>query len=319
MIASVTLNPAVDKTITVPGFAVGKTNRCKVEQVDAGGKGINVAKAARRLGCPVIALGFLAGKNGYFISESLATWSIPSDFIFVPGETRVNLKITDPVGGTETEINEPGFQVDTEHLEQLKQRIAVNSRRCAVMVFSGSLPPGAPLDTYADFISVAKQSGCRAILDTGGAALKNGLAARPDLIKPNRAEVEELLQTKIESEQQLISAARRLLALGVGAAVISLGAEGALGASSDHLLRAKPPAVKARRSIAAGDAMVAGLACAMKKNLSFSEALRLGTAASAATVSMSGSNVAELKLIEELLPQVRIENLSWALSNGAQR
>src|SRR5436309_1866284 len=107
MIATVTLNPAVDKTVTIPGFAVGKTNRARIEQVQPGGKGINVAQALKQLGCPVVATGFLAGNYGRYISEALAAGDIFTDFICVPGETRINLKIIDPVAGTETEINEP--------------------------------------------------------------------------------------------------------------------------------------------------------------------------------------------------------------------
>ena len=205
MIATVTLNPAMDKTMLVPGFRIGGTNRGQVERVDVGGKGINVARAARRLGCRVSAFGFLADAEGRGISEALAAEGIANDFVYVPGKTRVNLKIKDPESGTETEINEPGFRVEAEQLRRLECRIREAAGRCRVMVFSGSLPPGAPVDIYTGFIRIARERGARTILDTGGVALKSGLGACPDLVKPNRAEAEELLGATIASEAQLLA------------------------------------------------------------------------------------------------------------------
>jgi 1-phosphofructokinase len=289
MIATVTLNPALDKTMAIPGFAIGKTNRASIEQIDAGGKGINVAKAARQLGCPVIALGFLAGANGLWVADALRAMGIPSDFVWVPGETRVNLKIKDSLTGTETEINEPGFQVGADHLQSLKRRVEEKAGQCSVMVFSGSLPPGVPPETYGEFIRIARNRGAQTILDTAGAALKYGIAAGPDLIKPNRAEAEEVLQTGIDGEAALVGAARRLLALGARVVVLSLGADGALAVSRRESWRAYSPSVTASSSIGAGDAMVAALAFAMTRGLALEDALRLATAAGAATVATNGS------------------------------
>ena len=127
MIATVTLNPAIDKSVTARGFEVGKTNRGQVTRVDAGGKGINVAKVLRRLGSPVCALGLVAGSNGHFILDALSTEGIAADFVQVPGETRVNLKIHDPDKGTETELNEPGFDVTAEHLHELRLRVEAHA------------------------------------------------------------------------------------------------------------------------------------------------------------------------------------------------
>ena len=310
MIATVTLNPALDKTMLVPGFVIGGTNRGRVERVDLGGKGINVARAARQLGCPVSAFGFLAAGDGPAISQALAAAGIPNDFVYVPGETRVNLKIKDPQAGTETEINQPGFEVEPAHIERLELKIREHAERCSVMVFSGSLPPGVPSDVYAGFIRIARQCGARTILDTNGAALKKGMIACPDLVKPNRAEAEELLGTRIASEEQLLRAGCELLALGPRMAVISLGKDGALGTAAGKFWRVRPPAVEAASSIAAGDSMVAALAYAMLNRLPFGEALRLAVAAGTATAAMSGSNVAGRGLIDEILPRVTVEEVA---------
>jgi len=308
MIVTVTLNPAIDNSLTVPGFEVGKTNRGEVARTDAGGKGVNVAKAVKRFGLPVCALGLVAGRNGRFILEALSAAGIPADFITVPGETRVNLKIHDPVKGTETELNEPGFSVPPARLAEMRRKIEAYAPRCEVMVFSGSLPLDAPPETFGDLITIAKKCGAKCILDTAGAALRHGLAAGPFLIKPNRAEVEGLLQKPLRSSHELAGAARTLIAMGTQQVVISLGAEGALGATQQEVLIARPPAVKVRSSIGAGDTMVAVLAFALVEGLPFRQAFRLAVAASAATVAMEGTKVADFAAAQELLPQVKVED-----------
>ena len=310
MIATVTLNPAIDKSVAVPRFEVGKTNRGEVRRADAGGKGINVAQALKKLGEEVLALGFVAGNNGRFITQALAASGINADFIVVPGETRVNLKIHDPVCGTETELNEPGFQVSPEHLEAIKLKIREHAPACEVAVFSGSLPPGAPPEIFAELMAIANASGAKCMLDTAGPALSRGLEAKPLLIKPNRAEVEALLERPFSTRTEVAQAARQLLKLGVSRAVISLGAEGAVAASRQDWLSARPPSVTARSSVGAGDAMVAALAYGEVKHLSFRDSFRLAIAASAAAVTMEGSKMADLAQIQSLLPQVHVEDLA---------
>jgi len=308
MIATVTLNPAVDKSVTVRGFEIGKTNRGEVDRVDAGGKGINVAKALKRLGSAVCALGLVAGSNGRFILESLGVEGIPADFLNVPGETRVNLKIHDPEKATETELNEPGFRVTAEHLQELRRKIEAHAPHCQVMVFSGSLPPDVPPEIFADLIRIAQAHGAKCFLDTAGPGLELGLAAGPYLIKPNRAEVEDLLKTTLRTRRELVDAARELIKMGSEQVLISLGAEGAVGVAGKDALLAQPPAVKVRSSVGAGDTMVAAMAYSAVEGLPFRQAFRMAVAASAATVAMEGTKVADLAAVEKLIPQVMLED-----------
>jgi 1-phosphofructokinase len=302
------LNPAVDKSVTVRGFEIGKTNRGEVDRVDAGGKGINVAKALKRLGSTVCALGLVAGSNGRFILDSLGAEGIPADFVNVPGETRVNLKIHDPEKATETELNEPGFRVTAEHLAELRRKIEVHAPHCEVMVLSGSLPPDAPPGIFADLIRIAKAYGAKCFLDTAGPGLELGLAAGVYLIKPNRAEVEDLLKTTLRTHRELVDAARALIKMGSEQVLISLGAEGAVGVAGKDALLAQPPAVKVRSSVGAGDTMVAVMAYAALEGLPFRQAFRMAVAASAATVAMEGTKVADLAAVEKLIPQVMLED-----------
>ena len=310
MIATVTLNPAIDKSVSVCGFEVGKTNRGEVNRVDAGGKGINVARALKRLGAEVCALGLVAGSNGRFILDALRAERIPSDFVHLPGETRVNLKIHDPERGTETELNEPGFRVRAEDLEALRRKVETHAAESQVMVFSGSLPPGAPVEIFGELIRLATPRGTQCFLDTAGPALKHGLAAGPCLIKPNRAEVEELLHTTLPDRSRLVKAARTLITMGSRQVLISLGAQGAVGVAGDEALFAAPLPVQVRSSVGAGDTMVAVMAHAAVAGLPFRQAFRMAVAASAATVSMEGTKVADMAAVQELLPHVALEDVS---------
>ena len=309
MIATVTLNPAVDKSVTVRGFEIGRTNRGEVDRIDAGGKGINVAKVLKRFGTEVCALGLLAGSNGRFILDSLRAEGIAADFVSVPGETRVNLKIHDGLMGTETELNEPGFPVSAEHIEQLRAKIAAHAPQCPIMVFSGSLPPQAPLEIFADLIRVAKSHGAKCFLDTAGPALKHGLAAAPFLTKPNRAELEELLGSSFPAPRELVGAARAVLNMGCEQVLISLGAEGAVGVTGEEAFFAHPPAVSVRSSVGAGDTMVAVMAFAAVKGISFRQAFQMAVAASAATVAMEGTKVADLAAVQALMPLVTVADV----------
>jgi len=310
MIATVTLNPAIDKKLSVPRFEVGKTNRGEVRRIDASGKGVNVAMALKQFGAEVCALGLVAGNYGQTILEALGARGIPADFNWVPGETRVNLKIHDPVFETETEINEPGFHVRPEHLKALGQKIREYAARCELMVFSGSLPPGAPAETYAQLMAVASSQGAKCMLDTAGASLRYGLKAKPLLIKPNLAEVEELLEVPSGSRTGLAVAARKLIDLGAEEVVISMGAEVAIAATAHELLAAVPPAVRVRSSTGAGDAMVAAMAFGEITRLTFRDSFRLAVAASAAAVSTEGTQAADLATVHSLLSQVQVEEIS---------
>ena len=314
MIVTVTLNPAVDRTLVIRDFRVGGINRASVERVEIGGKGINVARNLARLGCDVLATGLLGVGDPHGIIATLAAQGVRPDFVRVTGEVRVNLKILDPATGAETEINEPGHPVSMEAVHALTERLESLASRCSVMVFSGSLPPGAPEDLYARYIELAARAGVKTVLDTAGVALRHGIAAAPDLVKPSRAETEDLLRTRIGSETDLVAAARQLLDCGARAAVISLGAEGALAAWNSGMWRAHPPAVVARNTVGAGDAMVASLAYALARALPPDEALRLATAHGSAAAA-TAAPVAALTQVEALLPRVLIESVLPASSS----
>jgi 1-phosphofructokinase len=306
MIVTVTPNPAVDRTVSIRGFTIGTTNRAVAERIDIGGKGINVARHLARLGCDVVATGFLDASDFHGVVPALAVQGIQTDFVRVPGDTRMNLKILDPITRQETEINESGALLAANGVAALLETLRVLAPRCAVMVFSGSLPPGAPADLYAQGIGVAAAAGVRTVLDAAGDALRLGIAAKPDLVKPNRAEAEELLGVSLGSEVELVAGAKRLIEYGARTAVISLGADGAVCASAAGVWRARPPQIAARNTVGSGDAMVAALAWALTRSLAAPEALRLATALGSATAA-SDEPLPPSGRLEALLPGVLIE------------
>jgi 1-phosphofructokinase len=317
VIVTVTLNPAIDKTLIVHAFKTGATNRATVDGVATGGKGINVARTLKRLGCDVLATGFLGADDRYSTAAMLAEQGIEADFVPVSGETRVNLKLIDTLEGVETEINEPGFEVPAEAISLFVVKFRALASKASVMVLSGSLPPGTSVDLYAELIAVAHAEGVQTLLDTAAPALAHGLAARPHLVKPNRAEAEELLGTAIADEDSLLSAADRILAMGARSVVISLGSDGAVSASSDGMWRAHPPAVIARSTVGAGDAMVAALAYGLMQSLPAPEALRLATATSCAA-AITAKPYPSSREIQALLPQVLIEPVPLSRPWGAR-
>lgn len=306
MIVTVTPNPAVDRTVSIRAFTTGTTNRAKVERIDIGGKGINVARHLARLRCEVTATGFLAAGDLHGVVQTLADQDVRTDFVRIGGDTRVNLKILDPATGQETEINESGPALAPDAVASLLDKLGSLAAGCSVMVFSGSLPPGTPVDLYARAVRLAADAGVKTVLDAAGAALRYGIAARPDLVKPNRAEAEELLGAPLRDDAELIAGAQRLIGLGARGAVISLGAAGAVCATAAGAWRTHAPAIVPRNTVGAGDAMVAALAWALMRALPAPEALRLATALGSATAA-SAEPLPPAGSLDALLPQVLVE------------
>jgi 1-phosphofructokinase len=318
MIVTVTPNPAIDRSLWIRGFAIGTTNRAVSDRTDIGGKGINVARHLAHLGYDVLATGFLGDRDRHGVIETLAAQGVQTDFVRTAGHTRLNLKIFDSVSGEETEINEPGTRLPAEAVEVLLEKLGALATGCSVMVFSGSLPPGVPDDLYARGIALVASAGVKTILDATGTALRHGIAARPDLVKPNRAEAEELLSTQLPFEGEVIAAAKRLVEHGARAGVISLGSDGAVAASPRGAWRARAPQITARNTIGSGDAMVAALACALMRSLEMPEALRLATALGSAAAA-SHSPIPPAGHLEALLPEVLVESVPESADSDSAR
>lgn len=309
MIYTVTLNPALDKTVEIPGMALDTVNRITSMRTDPGGKGINVSKVIAKLGGESCAVGILGGESGRTLLAALEREGLRTHFRFVEGQTRTNLKIIDRALHTNTDINEPGLTVSPADLDALLRDLLGMVHEGDIVVLAGSLPQGAPQDTYRVWTAACREKGARVCLDADGVLLAEGLKAAPYLIKPNEDELSRLVGHRLTDTDELIAEGRRLLKGGVTRVVISLGERGALYLRGNEVLYAEGLSVPVGSTVGAGDSVVAALAYAEAQGLSEEEAVRLSTAAGAANVMCSGTQAAEREAVEALLPKVRFTRL----------
>jgi len=310
MIKTVTLNPAVDKTVEINDFKVGEVNRITSIQLDAGGKGINVSKTIKALGGNSIATGFLAGRNGDYIKDCLNQMEVSNDFLFVNGETRTNLKVVDKRNKTNTDINEPGLMdVTEEALRELEHKIFSDMKKDDILILSGSIPSNVSVGIYREWTERANRAGVKILLDADRKQMEEGIKAKPYLVKPNITELESLLNRKLNDRNEIISAGRSLLAVGIEMVVISLGADGAIFLNGGNVIYAEGLKVEVKSTVGAGDAMVAALAFAIDSGCSLEKAVALSVAAGSAAVASEGSQPPDREAVLHYETKVHMKHL----------
>lgn len=305
MIYTVTLNPALDKTVEIPSLTVDAVNRITSMRTDPGGKGINVSKVIQKLGGASVAAGILGGDTGRAILSALTEMGLTTLFHFVEGETRTNMKIIDPDNHTNTDINEPGVTVSEEILEKLLEELLAKVTKEDIVVISGSMPKGSPKDTYCTWTKAFREKGAKVILDADGDLLKAGLKASPYLIKPNNHELGALTGRALETPEEIAETAAELMKeYGIGKVVVSMGGDGAVYVTKDKTIYAEGLKVPVGSTVGAGDSVVAALAVSEEEGKTLEETVRLSTAVGAANVMCSGTQAAEYEVVETLLPKV---------------
>lgn len=309
MIITVTLNPALDKTISVSELVVGGVNRVEQVRLDAGGKGINVSKTLRQLGGDTLAMGVLGGGTGAYIESTLERLGIKHDFCKVDAPTRTNIKIVDRAAQTSTDMNERGESVNETALDMLFEKLKQKAKAGDTVVFAGSNPPGTRSDLLRDWTLELKRLGVHVFLDTTGEALRLGIQAGPTLIKPNKDELESFCGHKMYSDDDIVAAAEDLIRQGVERVVVSLGADGALFVTEDQVLRGNGLQISVFSAVGAGDSMVGAIAHGMEQNLSWRDIAAWSIAVSAAHVA-DWPDEDKKKLAEELRKQVCIEEIN---------
>jgi len=297
MIITVTCNPALDRSLTVPQFTADAVNRASGSRLDPGGKGVNVSKVLSAMGADSIATGFLGGSAGSAIAVALDALGIRHDFVRVAGETRTNLKIYDPARKTYTDINEPGDPVSKADIAKLEEKLLSLAKPGDLVLFAGSAPKGLPEDTTANWATLLKARGVLVAADQDGAQLNAMLAAKPFLIKPNDVELNELLSLPDTELPTLVQAARGLVRDGIAHVAISLGARGALFADGQGVLYAEGVRVDAVSTVGAGDALTAALLSALDRGLSREETAKLAVATATAKVTCPGSSPPSMEAI----------------------
>lgn len=308
VIVTVTLNPAVDKTCTAARLLLGQVNRMESVKNIAGGKGINVAKVLRQYGFRVRALGFLGGYTGRFIEECADGLGIECRFTHVSGETRCSTNILSSDGYV-TEVLEPGPKISDQEYRQFLQDYEEGIGDADMVILSGSAPEGVPTSIYGELTAAAKRQNKKVLLDTSGSFLKEGAAAVPFMIKPNRKELETLVDGRLKSLEDISDAARILVGRGVSHVLVSMGDKGLLYVTPEEALYAKAPKIKAVNTVGCGDSVVAAFAMANKSGMSRQELLKYCVGISAANASTLESAVIPMDKAQELMENVTVVQL----------
>lgn len=309
MIFTVTLNPAIDKTVVIENFNAGHVNRVASVREDPGGKGINVSKCLKNLGIQSTAAMILAGNTGDRLEEMLQKMGIPVLQLRAEGQSRTNLKIIDPCKKENTDINEPGPVVSEGLLEALKFAIGSRVQPGNIVILSGSLPAGVDRGLYGDWTAYFRSLGACVYLDADGEPMQKGMVAIPYMIKPNDAELAALLGKTSLTLEEMIQEGKRLRDAGIEEIVISLGGDGALFVSKEGVFRAEGLPVEVKSTVGAGDSMVAAMAYAHAEKLSRETRIRLAVAMGAASVMQDGTQPPEAELVWKLADQVKITKL----------
>ena len=309
MIITVTLNPALDQSLTIPRFAAGSVNRAVESRIDPGGKGVNVSKALRSLGIDSLATGFLGGGAGLRLANELDSLGIRHQFISVSGETRTNLKIYDPEWHTYTDINELGKSVSSEEIASFEQLLLSLAQSGDTVLFAGSAPKGLSPDLPAHWAEMLLSRGVCVVADQDGAQLQAMVSSHPTMIKPNEHELKELLHLPDTTLPTLVPAAKSLVAGGIENVVVSLGENGALFADDEGVLFAKGVRVDAVSTVGAGDAMTAGFLYARERGFSREDTARFALALATAKVTCPGSSPPTREMVEQYLPRVEIQRI----------
>lgn len=309
MILTLTVNPAIDQTVTTDRIHYEDRIYIRSSLEQAGGKGINAAQVIHGLGARVLALATCGGEAGSRFTELLESTRLPVKLIPIRNSIRRNLTISD-LHGLTIKLDEAGPEISAEEERAIEDAVRRELGGAGWLLLCGSLPPGVSVDFYARLIEMARKRNVKTLLDTGGEALRLGLRARPTMAKPNRPEAERLLDRTLLTRQQTIEALHEILAMGPEAVVLSLGREGALGNCGNGAYQALAPEIRQACPIGAGDALAATCVWALSENHPFPEALRWGVAAGTAAAATPGTSFASLTETLQMRERVQVEKLS---------
>ncbi|HWC25122.1 MAG TPA: 1-phosphofructokinase family hexose kinase [Solirubrobacteraceae bacterium] len=312
MIITVTLNAAIDKSLSVPNFRLGRRHRTVQQTTLPGGKGVNVARTLKTLGQPVIATGFAGGATGTRIVEALTDESILNDFVRIREESRTNTAVLDPTNGQQTEINERGPAVSPRELELFRDKLLYLARGAAIVIFAGSLPRDVDADIYAELIKELRKLGLVVVIDTDGDPLRHAVRAEPHVVSPNVLEAEELVGHEFNDDEDRVIAVREMVSLGAQEAIMTIPDgcfASVLAAGEAALYRVRIEPREAVAAVGAGDAFLAGYVAARYADRPAAECLRFGVACGAESVQRLGAGLVDPHKVERLVGEVEVERL----------
>jgi 1-phosphofructokinase family hexose kinase len=313
MIVTVTLNAAVDRTLTVPNFQLGHRHRASAAVTLAGGKGSNIARALKQLGVPVVATGLAGGRTGTRIVEELQSEGILNDFVRIAGESRTSTAVVDPTGNSYTEINEWGPSVSEHELEILLEKLDYLAHGAETVVFAGSLPRSVEPGFYCEAIRLLNRAGVRTVLDSDGEALRLGVEGGPTVVSPNQPEAEGLVGQELNDDEDFQLALDRIRDMGARNVLITqttgcvaLVREG----TALRRFRAETPLLEPVSAVGAGDVLLAAFLAAQHAGRPAEESLRLGVAAGAASTLELGAGRFDLRQAARLQASVEVTELA---------
>jgi tagatose 6-phosphate kinase len=309
MILTVTANPSVDKNYFVDKLSLGEVVRVNECNQTAGGKGINVSKVANLLGEQTMATGFTGGHSGEFINSFLVKAGVKTSFIKVEGETRTCININDISSSKQTELLEPGTEINEAKQQEFLSLYTEILKGCEIVAISGSVPKGIDENFYPELIKIAKQAGKRVILDTSGKLLKAGIEAIPHIVKPNKTEMIELIGRDIKTKEEIIAAAFEIKAKGIETVIVSLGKDGAIFVTGNDVYQGITPDIKIVNTVACGDSLVAGFATGLIRKLPITDTIKLAMAVSTANALRKETGFFIQQDLEMLLGMVKAVKL----------
>lgn len=309
MITTITLNPCIDKTISISDFNYGEINRVVSTRTDVSGKGINVSIALKQLGEETKCLGFNYLSDDKVIKKRLEESKIGYEFVDVEGTVRTNIKMFNTKDKIMTELNEGGHSVTIDAVELLKKMVNRQASESDIMVLNGSAPQGVPRDIYKTLIEQVKREGVKTVLDAEGDLLLEGIKAKPYFIKPNLFEFENAFKTNFSNNNDVVNVAKRIIDNGVSIVCVSMGKVGAIIVSQDEAWFAPGSKLNVKGVQGAGDSLVAGICIAMKRGYDIKEMLRYGVAAANASLIREGTLLCTKEDFEMMLPEIKIEKI----------
>lgn len=307
MVTTLTLNPAVDKTFYIDDFRTNELNRATRIQFHAGSKGINVARFLKKAGIEATACGFAGGYGGKLLEDILTQEGVAYRFVKTKASTRVNTKVADLKNQTFTDINEPGGEISGNELEALFLVIDKLAKTSRYVALGGSIQPGMDIHIYQTLIARIHKQGALCALDCGGQTLQHGVAAKPEIIKPNLLELSQYMGSPLKTEKEIATAAASILQKGVKYVLVSLGEHGSFCFSQEGALRVQPIAVEVNSTIGAGDAFLTGFLYGTVNGFSFSDCVRHAASFSTAKVCVEGCAAPAKQELMKYLDEIKIE------------
>lgn len=309
MITTVTLNVAIDKLYKVDHYKPYEVMRVKECTYTAGGKGLNVTKVANLLKEEVIATGFVGGYAGEWVLKALDEMSINHDFVKVAQETRTCINIKELSTGKHTEFLEPGFALDEKEEKLFLEKFKELIKQSQVVTISGSIPSGISKTIYSQLVTIAKEADKKVIVDTSGELLAQVIVSKPTMIKPNKEELQAILEEDLESIDDIARVAKSLQEGGIEIVAISLGKDGVLVACGEGIYQGIPPCIDAVNTVGCGDSMIAGFATGLSRGYAIQDSIKMAVAVSAANALTNDTGYFEEADYSKLLNQVSIKKL----------